>query len=109
MNADRIYRMQRMGSINASSTAGTSAGMGGGNSVPSGAYAGSTDNNVNWGNIAQSAASIANTGKSVVTGVLQAEAAQNAINAQKNFTSALTPGVITIGLAVLAYVLISRK
>lgn len=112
MNASSQYRMQRMGLIGASSTSGTSAGMGGGStpSVPySGVPYGADGGSINWGGIAQSAASIANTGRGVVQGVLQAEAAQNAINAQRNLTTALTPGVITIGLAVLAYFLISRK
>jgi mannose/fructose/N-acetylgalactosamine-specific phosphotransferase system component IID len=86
----KFGRQQRMGAINASSTAGTSAGA-------------------TAASIASTAASLANTGKSVVTGVLQAEAAQNAINAQKNLTSALTPGVITMGLAVLAYWLVTKK
>lgn len=59
--------------------------------------------------VAQDISSIVASGSAAVKGVLQAEAAQNAINAQKNFTSALTPGVITMGLAVLAYWLISKK
>jgi hypothetical protein len=59
--------------------------------------------------IAQDIGSIASTAGNVVKGVLQAESAQNAINAQKNLTSALTPGVITMGLAVLAYWLVTKK
>jgi outer membrane lipoprotein SlyB len=86
MNVRNFNRNQRMGAINASSTAGTSAG-----------------------NIAQTAASLVNTASGAVKGVLQAEAAQNAINAQKNLTSALTPGVITLGLFVLGYWLVTKK
>jgi len=53
-------------------------------------------------------ASLAATGKRSDRRIA-AEAAQNAINAQKNLTSALTPGVITMGLAVLAYWLVMKK
>jgi len=59
--------------------------------------------------IASAASTLATTASNTAKSVLQAEAAQNAINAQKNLTAALTPGVITIGLAVLAYWLVVKK
>jgi hypothetical protein len=89
-----------LGSINASSS---SAGPG------TAVATTPTTSGTSLADVAGSAASLAATGKAVVTGVLQAEAAQNAINAQKNLTSALTPGVITMGLAVLAYWLVMKK
>jgi hypothetical protein len=82
-----------LGSLGSISSASTSA------SAPAG----------NMQSTASSIASLVASGNAAAKGILQAEAAQNAINAQKNLTSALTPGVITIGLAVLAYALVFRK
>ena len=96
----RANRMGRMGSIDASSTAGTSGG-------PSPVTGNSSS--TNWADVGAGIASVANTGKGIVQGVLQAEATQNAINAQRNLTSALTPQVITIGLALIAYFILTRK
>ena len=86
-----MRRGQRMGSINASSSAGTSA--------PS----------TNLQSTAASVASLANTAGSVAKGILQGEAAQNAINAQKNLTAALSPTVILAIIAVIGYVIVAKK
>ncbi len=103
----RKNRMQRMGAINASSTAGSSDGI-------QGTYTPYPTNTSSPGGsdlsaAAAAAASLVASGRSAATGILQAEAAQNAINAQKNLTSALTPGVITIGLALVAFFILSKK
>lgn len=58
---------------------------------------------------ANSIASIGNTAASLAKAALQAEAAQNAINAEKNLTAALTPGVITIIIGVIAYAVLAKK
>jgi hypothetical protein len=58
---------------------------------------------------ANSIASIGASAAALVKAGLQAEAAQNAINAQKNLTTALTPGVITIILGVIIYAVVVKK
>lgn len=58
---------------------------------------------------AQSIASLTNSATSLAKGVLQAEAAQNAINAQRNLTSALTPGMITLILLGIGYFVLVKK
>lgn len=82
-------RNQRMGSINASSAAGTSA--------------------PNSANIASSVSSLVSSGTAAAKGILSAEAAQNAINAEKNLTAALTPQVIIGIICVIGYVMVTGR
>ena len=99
-NMGRMRRPGRLGSITSASVT-SSPGTGGATSVPT--AGGSLQST------ATSIAQIGNTASNLVKGWLQAEAAQNAINAQKNLTAALTPGMITIILGALVYMMVAKK
>ena len=100
-NMGRLRR-RSLGSISA-----TSLTNGDGGSVVPTAGAGVSANGLS--STATSIASLTNSATSLAKGVLSAEAAQNAINAQKNLTAALTPGTITIIIGALLYMFISKK
>jgi hypothetical protein len=95
-------RKRGMGAIGASST---SAGPGTA-TVPTAGNAITTDG---LSTTASSVASLTTSATSLVKGILGAESAQNAINAQKNLTAALTPGVLTLIIGVIAYALVTKK
>lgn len=90
-----------LGSMNASSA---TSGYG---SPPIQAIPTASGNDI--GTLASGVNSIVTSIGQGVRGVLSAEAAQNAINAQRNLTTALSPEMITGIILVAGYLLISRK
>lgn len=94
-------RRRRLSGMGAASTSPTD---GAGNYIP----VAQTASGSSLQTTAAAAASLVNSAKGAITGALQAEAAQNAINAQKNFTQALTPGMITLLIGVVAYALVFK-